>query len=263
MKVSEIMERLFTLSFDRPASRVCDSCKMGDPDKEVNKVGITMFPTPEVLKQAAQWGADLLIIHEPIFYDHLDRITEESQRQAKKKIIDESQMALYRYHDHPHFREEDFIAKGMVKQMAFNGKAEYITPGALVRITLDAPMTALQVAKQIETNCNLRHIRIVGARDLPATKISGMFGAPDGVLEELQNEESEIVLVGETCEWMIAEYARDAAQFGKNKTLMILGHCGSEEGGMMYVKEVFSQLFPELPVKYFTSGEVYTYTDSQ
>ncbi len=263
MKATEIMERLFQLSFDREASRVCDSCKAGDPEKEVKKVGLTMFPTPDVIKQASEWGADLLIVHEPIFYDHLDRVTDEVQRQQKVKLIEESGMTLFRYHDHPHFREEDFIAKGMVKQMNFGGKADYVTPGAAVRITLESPMTAVEVAKQIEKNCNIKHVRICGARDIPSTKISGMFGAPGTELEELEKEESQIVIVGETCEWTATEYARDAAQFGRNKALLILGHATSEEGGMMYVTSVLCDLCPELSVKYFPSGEVYTYTDSE
>ena len=124
-------------------------------------------------------------------------------------------------------------------------------------------MTAVEVAKQIEKNLGLRHVRICGARDLPATVITGMFGAPDGVLELLQAEDTQIIIVGETCEWMMAEYARDAGLMVHNKTLLILGHAGSEEAGMVYISELISEMMPSLTVKYFPCGEVYTYTDSE
>ena len=90
-----------------------------------------------------------------------------------------------------------------------------------------------------------------------------MFGAPGGVLEELQDDACEILLVGETCEWSMGEYARDASQLGYKKALLILGHVGSERAGMVYTADVLKRMHPELEVRYFENGEVYTYTDSE
>ena len=33
-------------------------------NKDVKKVAVTMFPTVNVIKEASEWGADLLIVHE-------------------------------------------------------------------------------------------------------------------------------------------------------------------------------------------------------
>jgi creatinine amidohydrolase/Fe(II)-dependent formamide hydrolase-like protein len=70
------------------------------------------------------------------------------------------------------------------------------------------------------------------------------------------------MLTGETCEWSIAEYARDAAALGRNKTLIIMGHVGSERYGMQYIARCLQEKLPELQVQYFHTPEVYTYTDS-
>ena len=263
MKANEIMERLFSLSLDREFNPNGDCCKAGDPEKEVKKVAVTTFPSTDTIKAAAAWGADMLLVHEPLYYDHLDAYSTKKLQSEKRELIEQSGMTIYRFHDHPHACAEDLIAVGMVKKMAFDGKVEYITPGVNTRITLNKPMTAVQVAKQLEKNLNLSHIRICGARDLPATVITGMFGAPDGVLDLLQSEDTQIIIVGETCEWMMAEYARDAGLMGHNKTLLILGHAGSEEAGMVYISELVSEMMPELEVKYIPCGEVYTYTDSE
>lgn len=263
MKAIEIMERLFSFSFPRDYSRTCDTCKAGDPQKEVQKVAVTMLPTPSVLQKATEWGADLLIVHEPTYYDHWDNPTEEIQQSQKRKLVEESGLTIFRFHDHPHFCTEDMIAKGMWQQIGLSGTVQYEETGCMSRLTLDTPITALELAKQIEKNCGIRHVRICGARDIPSTRISGKFGAPDGVMEELQKEDSQIVIVGETCEWMMAEYARDAGEMGRHKTLLILGHAGSEEGGMIYIANLLGELLPDLAVKYFPSGEVYTYTDSE
>lgn len=263
MKANEIMERLFTLALDQEFNPNGDCCKAGDPEKEVKKVAVTTFPSTDTIKAAAEWGADMLLVHEPLYYDHLDAYSTKKLQTEKRELIEKSGMNVSRFHDHAHFCPEDLIAVGMVKKMAFDGKVEYITPGNNTRITLNQPMTAVEVAKQIEKNLSLRHVRICGARDLPATVITGMFGAPDKVLEMLESDDTQIVIVGETCEWMMAEYARDAGLMGHNKTLLILGHAGSEEAGMVYISELMAEMMPSLSVKYFPSGEVYTYTDSK
>lgn len=263
MKANEIIEKLFTLSIDQEFNPNGDCCKAGDPEKEVKKVAVTTFPSTDTIKQAAEWGADMLLVHEPLYYDHLDRVSTKKLQTEKRELIEKSGMCIYRFHDHAHACHKDLIAVGMVKKMAFDGDVTYVDAANKTRITLNQPMTALEVAKHLEKTLGLRHIRICGARDIPATVITGMFGAPDGVLEMLEQEDSQIVLVGETCEWMIAEYARDAGLMGHNKSLLILGHAGSEEAGMVYISELMAEMMPELQVKYIPCGEVYSYTDSE
>jgi hypothetical protein len=90
-----------------------------------------------------------------------------------------------------------------------------------------------------------------------------MFGAPGGVFEELKSESSQVILVGETSEWCLGEYARDAAQMGYAKALLILGHEGSERAGMIYTADLLREMYPNLEVRYLNCGEVYTYTDSE
>lgn len=261
MKAIDIMNELFKLANDGDYSHTCDTCKAGDPGAEVHKIAVSMFATPDVVRQAKAWGADLLIVHEPTYYDHMDRHSDETIESAKRKFIEESGLTLYRYHDHPHGTTPDIIAAGMLKNMAFDARIEYTDVFDLVRLHLNQPLTPLEIAKQIEDRLGIKHIRVCGAANIPCTKISGMFGTPGGVFEELQSDNCEVMLTGEACEWALAEYARDAAQLGFKKALLILGHIGSERDGMKYTTELLRQMHPELEVEYFECGEVYTYTD--
>lgn len=263
MKAFEIMNSLFALADDVDFSNTCDTCKAGDPNVEVNKVAVTMFPTPKTVLDAKNWGAQLLIVHEPAYYNHMDNYSQDKLEVEKRKLIEDSGLTVIRFHDHPHYTTPDMIAAGELRELALEGKVEYTDTFDLVRVHLDAPMTPVALAKRIEDRLGIRHVRICGARDVECTKISAMFGAPGGVMEELQNDACEILLVGETCEWAIGEYARDAAQLGYKKALLILGHVGSERAGMVYTADVLKQLHPELEVRYFENGEVYTYTDSE
>ena len=93
--------------------------------------------------------------------------------------------------------------------------------------------------------------------DEPCKNISLCLGTPRGVFEELQDPEVDVVLVGESCEWALGEYARDAAALGFRKALMIIGHNPSEKGGMILLSEMLSREIPSLETKYFDCGEVY------
>ena len=64
MKAYALMDQLIALSEHREEETV-DTCKAGDPERELKKVAVCCIATPDVIRQAAAWGADLLITHEP------------------------------------------------------------------------------------------------------------------------------------------------------------------------------------------------------
>lgn len=263
MKAKDIMNDLFSLAIEREYWIEGDSLKAGSDDAEVKKVAVTMFPTVKVIKEAAAWGADLLIVHEPLYYSDTNELCEnDAVAIAKKKIVEESGLTIYRFHDHPHYTTPDIIAAGEFKAFGLEGTMETTDVFDLVRFHLAKPITARELAKLIEEKLGVRHVRICGATDLPSTILSGVFGSGGTpAFTELQREDGEIVLAGETCEWAYAEYARDAAELGYNKSLLILGHAGSERDGMIYTAEILKNMHPQLDVKYFECDEVYTYTD--
>ena len=263
MKAIEIMNELFAFAEDVDFSKSCDTCKAGNPETEVKKVAVTMIATVDIIQKAKQWGAQLLITHEPIYYSHYDIEVEEKIQSEKRKRVEESGMTVYRYHDHPHRTIPDMVSMGEFECLGLEGTLEESKLMAPVRLHLKHAITPVQLAKIIEKKFNIKHVRLCGARDIPCRVISGMFGQPDSkrVLEELQNAQSEIIVLGEVCEWMVGEYVRDAAALGYKKAMLVLGHIGSERESMRYTANLLKSMHPELEVKYFESDEVYTYTD--
>ena len=257
MKAIELMEELFSLAIEREYSPLGDSCKCGNPDIEINKVAVTMFPTVNVIKEAKEWGADLLIVHEPLYFNYKEGEPDYIVKE-KMKLVEESGLTIYRYHDHPHYTIPDVIAAGEFKYLGLKGEIETTDVFDLVRFHLDKPVTALELSEIIKEKLGVKYVRIAGTLNKPSTVISGMFGSPgNNVGIELKNEKSEIIIVGETSEWAYAEYARDADQLGYNKTLMVIGHVGSERDGMRYTADIIKEKHPELMVKYIECEEVY------
>ena len=262
MKASEIMEQVFDWAqVDFTGKRTCDTLKAGSPDVEVEKAAVCCFPSLEVLEQAARWGAQLLITHEPLYYNHWDEPKGLPVEEKKRAFIEQSGMTIYRYHDHPHLAPEDMIRAGELRSLGLAGKVEPGEDLGVGHVTLDEPISPRALARRIEEKLRIRHVRICGALDEPCIRVTTAFGAPGSLLEEFAGW-PEIMIVGEASEWSTGEYARDAAHLGLKKSLLILGHCGSERDGMRFVADLMRDRLPGIETKFFDTPEVFTYPEN-
>jgi hypothetical protein len=55
-----------------PFADTVDTVKIGDSSQELTGIVITFLATCDVIEEAAKVGANLLITHEPTFYNHPD-----------------------------------------------------------------------------------------------------------------------------------------------------------------------------------------------
>lgn len=262
MKAQEIMGWLYSFGEGTDYSKTWDVKISGCSDAEVTKVAVTMIATVDVIKAAAEWGAQLLITHEPTFFTCDDSETQEPICRAKRKLVDDLGITIYRFHDHTHYNKPDLICEGEIRKMQLDGDVEYPDAIDLVRVTLHQPIAPVELARMLEERLNIKHIRIYGNLNNPITNVSLMAGTPGGVFEEFIREETELLMVGEANEVCFGENVRDAAALGFNKTVFVLGHVGSERDGMSYTAELLQEQFPQLDVRYFECTEVLKYSDS-
>jgi len=77
-----------------------DTFKAGNPDTEVKGIAVTMMATLDVLQRAAAAGQNLIITHEPTFYNHQDKPVELEQKEndpvlaAKRAFIAEHGLVI-------------------------------------------------------------------------------------------------------------------------------------------------------------------------
>src|SRR5215813_6943739 len=101
-----------------------DTFKAGNPEARVTGVATTMMATFDVLQRAAAAGKNLIITHEPTFYDHLDK-TEDLEKEndavlaAKQAFIKAHGLVVWRFHDHWHMRNPDGIRAGMIRALGW------------------------------------------------------------------------------------------------------------------------------------------------
>ena len=258
MKAIEIIDELCALG---PAPEVtCDTVKAGDAQKEIKKVAVTMFPNIKTVREATEWGADMLLVHEPAYYDHMECGAQTEVSRIKRAMIEKSGMVIFRFHDRMHAAVPDGIAEGEMHYLGLAGKLEKDTAFAAYKFTLDEPKTALELANIIEERLGLKNVRIAGEKNKPIKNIALRFGSPDKIFDMITDDRFDSVLVGEVCEWKVCEYVRDAAELGINKSVIVMGHIGSERDGMKYLCEKLAKAHPDITFKYFENEEVYGYT---
>ena len=235
----------------------CDTVKFGNPDMEITGVAVTMWATPNVIRRAAELGANMIITHEPTFYDDPDQPLNNPVDRAQLALIEQTGVVIYRYHTMMHQFTPDLIPTGALYYLGLDG--EMVPSGYFGSsiLTLNQPKSANELAELFREKLGVKHIRIAGNGEFRGKTIGMCLGMPGGVYEILRDEKTDIVLIGEACEYHQCEYARDAAELGINKAMVVLGHEGSERAGMQYLAKLLSEKHPELRIDYVECGEVY------
>lgn len=238
-----------------------DTFKAGDPETPVTGIATTFMDTYDVLREAVAMHANLIITHEPTFYNHLDKaefLKGDPVFEQKMAYIREHHVVIWRFHDEWHWRKPDGIIEGFTQAV---GWQKYRRPYEQNTFTLP-PTSVGQLAADLQERLNSRSIRIVGDPLLRVTDVAYVPGASgeEKEIKELERDDVQVLLVGETPEWETIAYVRDAAAEGRQKALILLGHEVSEEPGMEYCARWLRPLFPSVPVTFIPAGEPFQST---
>jgi putative NIF3 family GTP cyclohydrolase 1 type 2 len=112
-------------------------------------------------------------------------------------------------------------------------------------------------AKEIQTKLNIRTMRVVGDPNLSIRRAVASWGyvSREPGIPLWAKPDVDALIVGETREWEVVEYAQDAISAGQKKALLVLGHVVSEQAGMKYCAEWLSTSVSDVPVEFVAAGE--------
>ena len=233
-----------------------DTFKAGNPDTEVKGIAVTMMATLDVLQRAAAAGQNLIITHEPTFYNHQDKPElEESDPvlAAKRAFIQEHHLVVWRFHDHWHRMKPDGIETGMARALGWekfqDSSNQYV---------FAIPETDLEhLAGDLKSRLQIHVIRVVGDPKLKIKKAALVPGSSGFAKETraLEIDDVQVLVTGEAREWETVEYVADAVTEGKPKALIILGHIPSEQAGMEECARWLKTFVSEVPIEFVPARE--------
>ena len=241
--------------------KTVDTFKAGDPQTPVTGIAVTMMATLDVLQRAAANGQNLIITHEPTFFDHLDNPAELPQGEQdpvlaqKRAFIAEHHLVVWRFHDHWHRRSPDGIEAGNVRAL---GWEKFQNPANQYLFTI--PETTVEkLAEELRVKLHAAVPRVAGDRQMKATRVafspgSAGFHRETGALEM---PEVQVLIAGETHEWETVEYVTDAYTEGRAKALILLGHVPSEQAGMEECARWLRAFMTGVPVEFVPTADLW------
>ncbi|HPJ02449.1 MAG TPA: Nif3-like dinuclear metal center hexameric protein [Candidatus Limiplasma sp.] len=278
MKVGQIIDGIIAKTGvpRLPEDKTCDRLMAGSLDNEVTKIVSTFMATVDVIVAAAKAGANFIITHEPTWFTGMDDtswLQDDPVYLKKKELIEATGMNIWRFHDHMHFDAEDGIFRGFDLEaewgeyhMPVDTNSPFYRKGKDKDFCYQIPKTTLKgLVDYFKDKFEMPFIRIIGNPDMPVERVAVLLGGGSlGLgnehmpMELMQNRNLDAILCGETTEWTLPAYVRDAAQLGMDKAILVLGHERSEEPGMKHLGSWLKSIVGDIPVLYIPSNEPFT-----
>jgi putative NIF3 family GTP cyclohydrolase 1 type 2 len=244
-------------------AQTVDNIIAGAAETPVKGIATTMMATLDVVRRAAASGKNMVITHESTFFSHQDRTEELLQDptyQFKLDFLNKNNMVVFHFHDHWHGRRPDGIATGMIRELGWEKNADPQNPRMFT-----FPETPLaRFAKEMETKLKIRTMRVLGDPELPVKRVITSWGYASLTpgIPYFAQPDVDVLVVGETREWELVEYAQDTMASGKKKGLIVLGHVVSEQSGMKYCAEWLKEFIKEVPIEFIAAAEPFWRPDN-
>jgi len=240
----EVIGRILSEVPELPADTV-DTVKAGDPSQVVTGVVTTFLDSCEVIDRAVALGANLVITHEPTFYNHRDRVDwleGDGVYRHKRELLESNGLVVWRFHDGIHLLRPDGVVEGVLEELGWKEHARSDDP----RVCDLPPVTLHELASLFKERLGTGRVLAVGDPDRRCRTVGLMVGAAGGEAQMrfLRQTGVEVLVVGELAEWETSEYVRDASHSGLNRAVLAIGHAASEEPGMKWLA---GWLRPRLP----------------
>ncbi len=260
MTIQEVIDLIIDAIPGAPQEGSVDTVKAGDPSQSVTGIVTTFLATAKVIQTARERGANLIITHEPTFYNHLDEVDwlqGDPVYTAKRRLLEEHNLVVWRFHDYWHLHRPDGITTGALKKLGWQA---YASPDEL-NLCLIPPTPLAELALFLKETFGSPMVRVMGDPAMTCRRVGLLLGAWGGrrQIQFLGRDDVEVLVCGEVREWETTEYVRDAAQAGREKGLIVVGHALSEEPGMEWLVPWLQPRVPDVPVTHVPAGDPFRY----
>jgi putative NIF3 family GTP cyclohydrolase 1 type 2 len=251
--IQQVIDAILAATPYQPGVDTVDTVKIGDATQPIRGIATTFLATCEVIEQAAASGANLLITHEPTFYNHRDDtdwLAHDPVYAAKRALIEQHELVIWRFHDFWHARQPDGIYVGVLRALGWQADAD------APHICTLPPTALADLAAQLKQQLGVPMVRMAGDPALLCRRIGLLVGAIGGRvhISVLGRDDIDALVCGEIAEWETCEYVRDAERLGLKKGLIVIGHEPSEEAGMAYLAEWLRERLPGVPAIHIPAG---------
>lgn len=247
-----------------------DQVLWGPIDVECTGIVTTCFASADVIRQAHALGANLIICHEALFWNHGDHtcwLAGNKTFAAKRALLEECGITVWRLHDHIHsgIPEDGRLVDGIFMGLADKlGWRDYVRGDTACPMEFEIPETSAgELARFLVGRLGLAGTRIVGDADARVRTVlvpMHLIGQFDNATTARMDLGFDCLVAMEATDFTTSEYVRDSAQLGLGKAMICIGHFNVEEPGMEYMLRWLPQAIGvDVPASFVASGDPWTY----
>lgn len=230
-------------SWDNPGLQV------GRADWPVEKILVSLDPTPKVMTRAVEASVDLLITHHPLIFRPLKSIDLSS---PVGKIINaavENTIAVCAVHTN-YDSAVDGLNDALMARIGLKN-VSVLSPHAqddvscgLGRIgDLPNPTDLLSLCRTLKKTLGLKSVRMIGDSKMQASRIAVCSGSGSGLLERFFSSDAQVFITGD----IRYHDAREVEDRGR--ALIDIGHFGSEHIMVTQVAERLKRILSERQIR--------------
>ena len=264
-----------------------DQILYGDADRECTGIVTACWASADVIREAGTCGANLIICHEALFWNHGDhtewlRLQKNRTFSAKAKLLDQYGITVWRDHDYIHsgiplsdgsytdgifyglaetLGWTDYIDRDVSKELEqMHGWDGFAVPGKTSPLSFRIPETSAgELASFLIQRLNLNGAKLTGDPQRIVSRISipfHIFGDANDLIRLADEGKTDCFLSMEIVDYTLTEYVRDSAMTGAGPVIIGMGHFNVEEPGMQYMVKYLPEAIGEpVPCRFVQSGD--------
>lgn len=242
----DLLEKLNTLcplstavEWDNPGFLI------GDPDRKVNKVGLALDATGSVIEEAAQKGADMLVVHHPLLFHPPKAIRADEHLGGRIIKLIENQISLIALHTNFDIcvmaeLAADKLGLSNRRVLEVTGERNGMADGFGRIGLLPQEMTLKELAERTRERLELDFVSVTGKNEEKVRKVAISTGSGKSGIGECLKNGVQVLITGDVDH----HTAVDALEMGI--FLIDAGHFGTEKMFAEYMADYFKEEIPEV-----------------
>jgi dinuclear metal center YbgI/SA1388 family protein len=255
MKMRELERELMTLADLKYAEDWDNSgLQCGNRDKEIRKVFIALDATNEVIDQAIEFGADLLLTHHPLIFSPLSSIDSEDYIGKRIYRLIQNDIVLYAMHtnfDVCCMREALDSRIGLEDVRPLEVLPGYSDMGIGSVGTLETEMSLQSLMDRILERFGISNVKLFGNPDTKVRKVGVLGGSGKSEIDLAVAAGCDVYISGDI------DHHSGIDALEKGIAVIDAGHYGLEHVFSEYMREYLESKFKDIEISLEIKHEPY------
>lgn len=222
---------------------------VGHLDAPVEKVYVALDLTEEILGQALEWGADLILTHHPMIFGAIKRVNDQDFIGRKILKLAESHTAYYAMHTN-----FDVLAMAQINERLLGlsdtrvlfetGADGEGNPIGIGRIgSLPEEMDMESCARFVKERFGLPGVKVFGNLKKAVRRAAVSGGSGKSMIASALSGGAQVLITGDI------DYHTGLDAVDQGLCIIDAGHYGTEYFFISYMEEHLGQMFPGMQVQ--------------